>query len=91
MTLAGLRLTADGLMAWEHELDENPLVLASFQTAPGANFILRGNNPAHDTALVGAGLRSYPTKGLTFGIRSDVRLGARTTIYSGTADLTYRW
>lgn len=87
----GWYLSLDTAAAWERELDDDPLILASFQTSPGSSFVLRGTRPAEDTALLGAGLRLQAKDGLTFGIRSDARLGAGTTIFSGTLDTTYRW
>ena len=84
-------LSLDTIAAWERELDDDPLILASFQTLPGSDFVLRGTRPAQDTALIGAGLRLQSKDGLTFGIRSDARLGEGTTIFSGTLDVTYRW
>jgi outer membrane autotransporter protein len=91
-TLAPNRsLSIDALVAWEHELDDNPLVEASFETEPGTDFLLRGTKPAADTALIGAGLRYWTSHGFTVGTRIDARLGQGTTIFSGTADLTYLW
>lgn len=87
----GWYLSLDTTTAWERELDDDPLILASFQTAPGSSFVLRGTRPAGDTALLGAGLRLQARDGFTFGVRSDARLGTGTTIFSGTLDVTYRW
>ena len=87
----GWYLSLDTAAAWERELDDDPLILASFQTSPGSSFVLRGTRPAEDTALLGTGLRLQVKDGFTFGIRSDARLGAGTTIFSGTLDATYRW
>jgi uncharacterized protein with beta-barrel porin domain len=83
-------LSLDTTSAWEHELDDNPLVLASFETQPGTYYLLHGTRPAQDTALLGLGFR-LAEDGFTFGLRSDSRLGDGTTILSGTADITYQW
>jgi uncharacterized protein with beta-barrel porin domain len=84
-------LSADALAAWEHELDDNPYVLASFQRADDQFFYIPGTRPARETALLGLGLRLETDKGLTIGARTDARIGAGTTIMSGTADLTFQW
>jgi len=87
----GKSLSLDALAAWEHELDDNPFVVASFQAFPDTSFVVPGTRPARETALLGLGLRLQDSDRLTFGLRSDARIGAGTTILSGTADLTYRW
>ena len=48
-------LTADLRLAWAHQLDDLPLTQASFQSLPGASFLVTGVRPASDTALLGAG------------------------------------
>ena len=87
----GKSLAVDAIAAWEHELDDNPYVIASFQAFPGSSFVVPGTRPARESALLGGGLRFQDSDRLTFGLRSDARVGAGTTIFSGTADITYRW
>ena len=84
-------ISLDGSLAWERELDDDPLILASFQTSPGSNLVLHGTRPAEDTALFGLGMRVQARENFTVGLRSDARVGTGTTILSGTADITYRW
>jgi outer membrane autotransporter protein len=87
----GKSLSLDAVGAWEHELDDNPYVIASFQAFPDSSFAVPGTRPDRETGLLGLGLRLQQDDRLTFGLRGDARLGAGTTIVSGTADLTYRW
>jgi len=87
----GGSISLDTLAGWEYELDDNPYVLAAFQTAPDAQFPVYGARPAKNTALLGAGLRWQTVMGISLGARGDARLGAGTTIASATADLTYQW
>jgi len=89
--LKGESLSLDAVAAWEHELDDNPYVIASFQAFPDSSFVVPGTRPDHETALLGLGLRLQRDDRFTFGIRGDARVGAGTTILSGTADLTWRW
>lgn len=84
-------LNLDVVLAWQHDLNNNPLVIAQFQTLPGTNFVLRGTSPSIETLLFGLGARLQVGDRLTFGARADTRLGARTTIISGSLDFTYRW
>jgi uncharacterized protein with beta-barrel porin domain len=84
-------LNLDVALAWQHDLNNNPLVVAQFQTLPGTNFVLRGTSPSIETLLFGLGTRLLIGDRITFGLRGDTRLGARTTIISGSLDFTYRW
>jgi uncharacterized protein with beta-barrel porin domain len=84
------QLSLDANLAWERELSDNPIVLASFQTFPGSSFALHGTRPARDTRLLGLGI-SARKGGFTLSVRSDGRLGERTTILSGTANIIYQW
>jgi len=84
-------LNLDVTLAWQHDLNNNPLVIAAFQTLPGTNFVLRGTSPSIETLLFGLGTRLQVGDRITFGLRGDTRLGARTTIMSGSLDFTYRW
>jgi outer membrane autotransporter protein len=87
----GKLLYVDASAAWEHELDDNPYITAAFQAFPDTSFIVPGTRAARETALLGLGLRLQQDDRLTFGLRSDARIGTGTTVLSGTADLTYRW
>ncbi len=89
--LKAATVSLDAVVAWQHELDDNPFIQASFQTSPGTDFVLRGTSPAMNTALLGLGARLQAADSLTFGTRADARLGAGTSIVSGSIDLTYRW
>lgn len=87
----GRLLYLDALVAGEHELDDNPYINASFQAFPDTSFVVPGTRAARETALLGLGLRLQDGDRLTFGLRSDARIGAGTTVLSGTADVNYRW
>lgn len=84
-------LSLEVLGAWEHELADNPLVLTAFLADPTNSFLARGTRPAIDTGLAGLGLRLATGRRFSIGLRGDTRLGARTTIFSGTLDATLNW
>jgi uncharacterized protein with beta-barrel porin domain len=90
-TLPGGDLSLELLGGWEHELADNPFVLAAFLADPSNSFLARGTRPPIDTGLAGLGLRFTPKPGFSVGLRGDTRLGARTTIFSGTLDATFNW
>jgi uncharacterized protein with beta-barrel porin domain len=87
---ASQTLAVDALTAWNFELDSRPYVLAAFQSAPDTKFPVFGTTPAKSTALMGSGAR-FKSGAFTIGARGDARIGSRTTIFSGTADLTIQW
>lgn len=89
--LADGTLSLEVLAGWQHDLDDNPFVLASFLVAPSDSFLARGTRPAIDTGLAGMGLRFARGAHFSFGARADTRLGARTTIFSGTLDAAFSW
>jgi len=84
-------LTADLRGAWAHQLDDLPFIQASFQTLPGASFLVTGVRPASDTTLLGAGIQIQNRSGLFFGFKGETQLGAGTTIVEGMGNLGWRW
>jgi outer membrane autotransporter protein len=84
-------MTADLRLAWAHQLDASPITQASFQTLPGASFLVTGVRPASDTALLGAGIQVQNRSGLFFGFKGESQLGAGTTILQGMGHLGWRW
>ncbi|HKU54446.1 MAG TPA: autotransporter domain-containing protein [Rhizomicrobium sp.] len=84
-------MTADFRAAWAHQLDDLPFTQASFQTLPGASFLVTGVQPASDTALLGASIQFQNRSGLFFGFKGETQLGAGTTILEGMGNLGWRW
>ncbi len=84
-------LTAALRAAWAHQLDDLPLTQASFQSLPGANFLVTGVRSASDTALLGASIEVQNRSGLFFGFKGETQLGAGTTIVEGMGNLGWRW
>ena len=84
-----LSLGADA--AWAHQLSGPPVIEAAFAALPGSSFLVRGLQPAKDTALVGVGLQLQGGGGLSYGVRGDGQFGDGITAYSGTLNLVYRF
>ncbi|HKX65358.1 MAG TPA: autotransporter domain-containing protein [Rhizomicrobium sp.] len=84
-------MTADLRAAWAHQLDDQPFTQASFQTLPGASFLVTGVRPASDTALLGASIQVQNRSGLFFGLKGETQLAAGTTILQGAGHLGWRW
>src|SRR6476619_8572205 len=47
-------LTLRGRAAWAHDFNPDRAIAATFQTLPGASFVVNGAAQAHDTALTTA-------------------------------------
>jgi uncharacterized protein with beta-barrel porin domain len=84
-----LSLGADA--AWAHQLTGPPVIEAAFAALSGSDFLVRGLQPAKDTALVGMGLQLQGGGGLSYGVRGDGQFGDGITAYSGTLNLVYRF
>jgi len=89
--LAAGTLAANLQAAWAHQLNDVPLVQASFLGLSGANFTVGGVRPAPDAALLGAGLEMREQSGLFFGVRGETLLGRGTSTIEGMGDLGWRW
>jgi outer membrane autotransporter protein len=57
-------LTLRGRLAWAHDYDPNRSIAATFQTLPGASFVVRGAAQASDSALTTASAELKWTKRL---------------------------
>jgi uncharacterized protein with beta-barrel porin domain len=68
-------LTLRGRAAWAHDFNADRNIAATFQTLPGASFVVNGAAQAHDSALTTASIeikwingwsvtRSYAGKGV---------------------------
>lgn len=84
-------MTADLRAAWAHQLDDQPFTQASFQTLPGASFLVTGVRSASDTALLGASIQVQNRSGLFFGFKGETQLAVGTTILQGMGNLGWRW
>jgi uncharacterized protein with beta-barrel porin domain len=84
-------LTADVRAAWAHQLDDLPLIQASFQNLAGTSFQEAGVRPARDSALLGLDLEVRNNSGLFFGVRGEGQFGAGTTLVEGMGNFGWRW
>ena len=84
-------LTADVRAGWAHQLDDLPLIQASFQNLPGTSFQVAGVRPARDSGLLGLDLGIHNASGLFFGVRGEGQFGAGTTLVEGMGNFGWRW
>jgi autotransporter-associated beta strand protein len=84
-------LTLRGRAAWSHNFDPDSAVSATFQTLPGASFVVNGARLASDSALTTASaevtwMNGWSLAGVFEGEFSDV-----TRSYAGKAVVRYNW
>ena len=83
--------TLRGRAAWTHDLDPDRNIGATFQTLPGASFVVNGATHASDSALVTGSaemkwLNGFSLAGIFEGEFSNV-----TTSYAGKGVVRYAW
>ncbi len=84
-------LTLRGRLAWAHDYNSDRNIGATFQTLPGASFVVNGAMQAHDSALTTASAEvkwrsGWAVAGTFEGEFSDV-----TRSYAGKAVVRYSW
>jgi outer membrane autotransporter protein len=85
------QLSAEGRLAWAHELEDAPFAIASFQGLTGSAFAVAGTRVADDTALLGLDFDLHQDKGASFGVSLQSQLGNGTTVWQGMGHAGWRW
>jgi uncharacterized protein with beta-barrel porin domain len=69
----------------------DPALAATFQSLPGASFVVTGATPARDIGLVSAGGELRFGNGVSLGAKFDGEFASRSQTYAGTGALRYTW
>jgi uncharacterized protein with beta-barrel porin domain len=84
-------LTLRGRAAWAHDFNSDRSIAASFQTLPGASFIVNGAMPSHDALLTSASAELAWFNGVSVAATFDGEFSATTASYAGKGVLRYQW
>lgn len=84
-------ITFRSRLGWVHDWVSDPSLFASFQTLPGASFIVNGAGPAKDAALASVGAELRLARGVTLLARFDGEFANHAQTYAGTGTLRYSW
>lgn len=84
-------VTLRGRLAWAHHFDPERSLTASFQTLPGATFVVNGAAMARDTALVSAAVETRWQNGWSATAGFEGEFSDVTRSYSGKGVLRYAW
>jgi autotransporter-associated beta strand protein len=84
-------LTLRGRAAWAHDFNTDRAITPTFQTLPGASFVVNGAAPAHDSALVTASAEMKWLNGVSLAGTFEGEFSNVTTSYAGKGVVRYAW
>jgi uncharacterized protein with beta-barrel porin domain len=84
-------LTLRARAGWAHDYNTDRNVAATFQTLPGASFVVNGAVPAKDAALVTASAEMKWLNGFSLAATFEGEFSNVTTSYAGKGVVRYQW
>jgi uncharacterized protein with beta-barrel porin domain len=84
-------LTLRGRVAWAYDYDPNRSIGATFQTLPGASFVVNGAAQAHDSALTTASVEMKWLNGWSAAATFEGEFSNVTSSYAGKGVVRYTW
>lgn len=89
--LASAVLTLRGRVAWAHDFNPDRSIAATFQTLPGASFVVNGAAQAADSALTTASIEVGWLNGWSAAATFDGEFSHLTRSYAGKGLVRYQW
>jgi uncharacterized protein with beta-barrel porin domain len=83
--------TLRGRVAWAHDFNTDRAIGATFQTLPGASFVVNGAAQAHDAALVTASVEVKWLNGWSAAATFENEFSNVTNSYAGKGEVRYSW
>jgi autotransporter-associated beta strand protein len=83
--------TLRGRAAWAHDFNPDRNIAATFQTLPGASFVVNGAAQASDAALVTGSAEMKWLNGLSFAATFEGEFSNVTRSYAGKGVARYAW
>jgi uncharacterized protein with beta-barrel porin domain len=84
-------LTLRGRLAWAHDYDPNRSIASTFQSLPGASFVVNGATQASDSALVTASVEKKWVNGWSAAATFEGEFSDVTRSYAGKGVVRYTW
>ena len=84
-------LTLRGRAAWAHDFNPDRAAAATFQTLPGASFVVNGAAQARDAALAAAAAEMKWRNGFSLGATFEGEFSNVTRSYAGKGVVRYAW
>ena len=89
--MQGALLTLRGRAAWAHNFDPDRGIGATFQTLPGASFVVNGAAPSHDKALTTASAEMKWINGWSAAATFEGEFSDVSRSYAGKGVVRYQW
>jgi outer membrane autotransporter protein len=90
-TLPDTILTLRGRFAWAHDYDTGRSIGATFQTLPGASFVVNGAAQSPDKALTTAAAELKWRNGVSLSGVFEGEFGSNVASYAGKGVARYQW
>ena len=84
-------LTLRGRLAWAHDFDPNRSIAATFQSLPGASFVVNGAAQTSDSALTTASIERKWINGWSAAATFEGEFSEVTRSYAGKGVVRYSW
>jgi autotransporter-associated beta strand protein len=84
-------LTLRGRLAWAHDFNPDRSIGATFQTLPGASFVVNGAAQAHDSALTTASAEMKFLNGWALAATFEGEFSDVSRSYAGKGVVKYAW
>ena len=84
-------LTLRGRLAWAHDYDPDRSIGATFQTLPGASFVVNGAAQASDSVLTTASIERKWTNNWSVAATFEGEFSSVTSSYAGKGVVRYAW
>jgi autotransporter-associated beta strand protein len=84
-------LTLRGRAAWAHDFNPDRAIAATFQTLPGASFVVNGAAQAHNLALTTASAEMKWLNGWSAAATFEGEFSEVTRSYAGKGIVRYQW
>jgi len=84
-------LTLRGRFAWAHDFDPDRSIAATFQTLPGATFVVNGAAQASDSALTTASIEWKWLNGWSAAATFEGQFSKVTESYAGKGVVRHQW
>lgn len=84
-------LTLRGRAAWAHDFNPDRTASATFQTLPGASFVVNGARPARDAALTAGSAEVKWLNGFSLAATFEGEFSEVTRSYAGKGVIRYAW
>jgi autotransporter-associated beta strand protein len=78
-------------LAWAHDEVSDPSATATFQSLPGASFVVTGAGQSSDSVLASLGAELRLANNLTVGAKFDGQFAGGGQVYAGTLELRNAW